>query len=104
MTKIIVLDQFSRNVDRDTPRAFAHDALALALALVLVLVLAQELVSSGQDRSLPEAQRMLAYMPYMHGASALVHTQAIALFTELGTQDNLNFGPRHKAIIHRLGR
>ena len=51
-----MLDQFSRNVYRDTPRAFAQDALAL--------VLAQELVASGQDRSLPEAQRVFAYMPY----------------------------------------
>jgi uncharacterized protein (DUF924 family) len=91
-----VLDQFSRNVYRDTPRAFAQDALAL--------VLAQELVASGQDRSLPEAQRVFAYMPYMHSESALVHTQAVALFTQLGIQDNLNFELRHKAIIDRFGR
>ncbi len=55
LAEIIVLDQFSRNVYRDTPRAFAQDALALLLA--------QELVASGQDRSLPEAQRVFAYMP-----------------------------------------
>jgi len=96
LAEIIVLDQFSRNVYRDTPRAFAQDALAL--------VLAQELVASGQDRSLPEAQRVFAYMPYMHSESALVHTQAVALFTQLGIQDNLNFELRHKAIIDRFGR
>ena len=55
LAEIIVLDQFSRNVYRDTPRAFAQDALAL--------VLAQELVASTQDRSLPEAQRVFAYVP-----------------------------------------
>ncbi|WP_322991783.1 DUF924 family protein [Limnohabitans sp.] len=48
-----MLDQFSRNVYRDTPQAFAQDALALALA--------QELVASGQDRSLPLAQRSVAF-------------------------------------------
>jgi len=96
LAEIIVLDQFSRNVYRDTPRAFAQDALAL--------VLAQELVASEQDRSLPEAQRVFAYMPYMHSESALVHTQAVALFTQLGIQDNLNFELRHKAIIDRFGR
>jgi uncharacterized protein (DUF924 family) len=96
LAEILVLDQFSRNVYRDTPRAFAHDALAL--------VLAQELVASGQDRSLPEAQRVFAYMPYMHSESALVHTQAVALFTQLGIQDNLDFELRHKAIIDRFGR
>ena len=96
LAEIIVLDQFSRNVYRDTPRAFAQDALAL--------VLAQELVASGQDRSLPEAQRVFAYMPYMHSESALVHTQAVALFTQLSTQNNQDFELRHKAIIDRFGR
>ena len=96
LAEIIVLDQFSRNVYRDTPRAFAQDALALGLA--------QELVASGQDRSLPEAQRVFAYMPYMHSESALMHSQATELFTQLGIQDNLNFELRHKAIIDRFGR
>ena len=96
LAEIIVLDQFSRNVYRDTPRAFAQDALAL--------VLAQELVASGQDRSLPAAQRVFAYMPYMHSESALVHEQAVALFSQLGIQDNLNFELRHQAIISRFGR
>ena len=86
---------------RNTPRAFAQDTLAQ------VLVLAQELVTSGQDRSLPEVQRVFAYMPYMpymHSESALVHTQAVALYTQLGIQNNLNFELRHKAIIDRFGR
>ncbi len=96
LAEIIVLDQFSRNIYRDTPRAFAQDALAL--------VLAQELVASGQDRSLAQAQRVFAYMPYMHSESALVHEQAVLLFTQLGIQDNLNFELRHKAIIDRFGR
>ena len=67
-------------------------------------MLAQELVASGQDRSLPEARRGFVYMPYMHSESALVHTQAVALFTQLGIQDNLNFELRHKAIVDRFGR
>ncbi len=96
LAEIIVLDQFSRNVYRDTPRAFAQDALALMLA--------QELVASGQDRSLPAAHRVFAYMPTMHSESALVHVQAVALFTQLGMADNLNYALRHKAIIDRFGR
>ena len=96
LAEIIVLDQFSRNVYRDTPRAFAQDALAL--------VLAQELVASTQDRSLPVAQRIFAYMPYMHSESALVHTQAVALFSQPGMESNLDFEQRHKAIINRFGR
>ena len=96
LAEILVLDQFSRNVDRDTARAFAQDALALALA--------QELVAGGQDRSLPTAQRVFAYMPYMHSESALIHEQALALFAQPGMENNLDFERRHKAIIDRFGR
>jgi uncharacterized protein (DUF924 family) len=49
LAEIIVLDQFSRNVYRDTARAFAQDALALLVA--------QELVGSGRDADLPPVQR-----------------------------------------------
>lgn len=96
LAEILVLDQFSRNVYRDTPQAFAQDALALALA--------QELVASGQDRSLPLAQRSFAYMPYMHSESALVHAQAALLFAQTGMEDTLRFEQRHQAIIERFGR
>ena len=96
LAEILVLDQFSRNVYRDTARAFAQDALALALA--------QELVASGQDRNLPTAQRVFAYMPYMHSESALIHEQALALFAQPGMENNLDFEHRHKAIIDRFGR
>jgi uncharacterized protein (DUF924 family) len=96
LAEIVVLDQFSRNIFRDTPRAFAQDALAL--------VLAQELVASGQDRCLPVAQRAFAYMPYMHSESALVQAQAVALFAQPGLENNLHFALRHQAIIDRFGR
>ena len=95
LAEILVLDQFSRNVWRDTPRAFAQDALALALA--------QELVASGQARSLPTAQRVFAYMPYMHSESAVIHEQALTLFVQPGMENNLDFERRHKAIIDRFG-
>ena len=55
LAEVLVLDQFSRTVFRDTARAFAQDALALALA--------QELVASGHDRSLTLAQRSFAHRP-----------------------------------------
>jgi uncharacterized protein (DUF924 family) len=96
LSEILVLDQFSRNVYRDTPRAFAQDALALALA--------QELVASGQDRSLPLALRSFAYIPYMHSESALVNAQAVELFSQPGLEDSLRFELRHKEIIDRFGR
>jgi uncharacterized protein (DUF924 family) len=65
LAEILVLDQFSRNIFRDTPRAFAQDALAL--------VLAQELVAGGHDQQLTPKQRAFAYMPYMHSESLAIN-------------------------------
>nr|WP_315239339.1 DUF924 family protein [uncultured Albidiferax sp.] len=96
LAEILVLDQFSRNIYRDTPQAFAQDPLALALA--------QELVASGQDRSLPVNQRAFAYMPYMHSESRAIHIQSMALFTQLGVENNLRFALHHQAIVERFGR
>ena len=96
LAEILVLDQFSRNMYRDTPQAFLQDPLALALA--------QELVATEQDRHLPAAQRPFAYMPYMHSESLVIHAQSVALFTQLGIENNLNFALRHQAIIARFGR
>ncbi len=96
LAEIIVLDQFSRNIHRGTPRAFAQDPLALALA--------QQLVASGQHLGLTVPQRRFAYMPYMHSESVLIHAQAVALFGQPGLEDNLDFELRHKAIIDRFGR
>lgn len=96
LAEIVVLDQFSRNAYRDTPRAFAQDTLAL--------VLAQELVASGHDQGLPAAQRAFAYMPYMHSESRLVHAQAVLLFSQPGLEDSLGSALRHQSIIERFGR
>ena len=96
LAEIIVLDQFSRHVYRDTPLSFAQDALALSLA--------QELVASGQDQQLSTAQRRFAYMPYMHSESPLVHAQAMQLFALPGLEEALDFEQRHQSIITRFGR
>ncbi len=96
LAEIIVLDQFSRNIYRNMPLAFAQDALALGLA--------QTLVASGQDAALSAAQRRFAYMPYMHSESAAIHAQAALLFAQPGLEDGLSFELRHKAIIDRFGR
>jgi uncharacterized protein (DUF924 family) len=96
LAEIIVLDQFSRNVWRDTPRAFAQDALALCLA--------QELVGRGDDAQLPVAHGLFAYMPYMHSESLLVHQEALRLFAQPGLEDNLRFERLHLAILERFSR
>jgi uncharacterized protein (DUF924 family) len=96
LAEILVLDQFSRNVHRDAPRAFAQDALALLLA--------QELVAGGHDRELTPAERTFAHMPYMHSESLVIHGAGLPLFASLGSEDVLSFALRHQAIIQRFDR
>lgn len=96
LAEVIVLDQFSRNLYRDSPLAFACDGMAL--------VLAQEAVAIGADHALPVRQRAFLYMPYMHSESAEIHRVAVDLFSASGLEDSLAFEYRHKAIIDRFGR
>ena len=96
LAEVIVLDQFSRNIHRGTPAAFAADPLALALA--------QEAVFVGADQGLPLHQRGFLYMPYMHSESIVIHGLAEQLFTASGLTDNLKAELRHKDIIARFGR
>jgi uncharacterized protein (DUF924 family) len=96
LAEIVVLDQFSRNIHRDSPLAFAADPLALALA--------QEAVRVDARRDLTLQQRSFLYMPFMHSESPLIHKQAVTLFSEPGLENSLEFELRHKAIIDRFGR
>jgi hypothetical protein len=59
---------------------------------------------SELEQFLTLAQRSFAFMPYMHSESALVHAQAVDLFSQPGMEDTLRFELRHKDIIDRFGR
>ena len=96
LAEIIVLDQFSRNMFRDSALAFANDTLALALS--------QEAVASGADKSLSAVEKSFLYMPYMHSESVQIHEIAVELFAREGLQNNLDFEIKHKKIIDRFGR
>ena len=96
LAEIIVLDQFSRNIYRNTPRAFAQDPMALALA--------QEAIAAGADALLEPIERSFLYLPFMHSESKMIHEKAEILYRENGLKDNLEFELRHKAIIDRFGR
>lgn len=96
LAEILVLDQFSRNIHRRRPEAFAGDGMAL--------VLAQEAVAAGLDRALEPIRRAFLYLPYMHSESALMHALAVRLFAVPGMENNLDFELRHQAIIERFGR
>ena len=96
LAEIIVLDQFSRNVYRNTPRAFAQDPMALALA--------QEAVAAGALGQLSEVERNFLLLPYMHSESRLIHEQALPLFQQYASAHSYEFERKHQAIIERFGR
>jgi len=96
LAEILVLDQFSRNIHRDTWQAFSQDPMALALA--------QEAVAAQAHMRLSPTECIFLLMPYMHSESRLIHVQAEALYREFAPPDNHDFEFRHKAIIDRFGR
>jgi uncharacterized protein (DUF924 family) len=96
LSEIIVLDQFSRNIYRNTPEAFACDEFALSLA--------KKAVAIGDDIKLSQEKRVFIYMPYMHSESLEVHDEAVELFEKLGVEESLKFEHSHRDIILRFGR
>ena len=96
LAEIIVLDQFSRNMFRDTALAFASDAMSLSLS--------QEAISCGADQALTPVQRSFLYMPFMHSESLPIHEIAVELFRKNGIRSNLDFEFSHKKIIEKFGR
>jgi len=96
LAEIIVLDQFSRNMFRDTANSFASDSLAL--------ILSQEAINVGADSELSPIERSFLYMPFMHSESLLIHDRGVELFSQTGMDNNLDFELRHRDIIERFGR
>lgn len=96
LVEIIVLDQFSRNIFRDQPGAFAADGMALLLA--------QEAITLGLDQSLEPKEQSFLYMPFMHSESTAIHDKAAALFSQPGLEFSASFEKAHKKIIDRFGR
>jgi uncharacterized protein (DUF924 family) len=96
LAEIIVLDQFSRNMFRDSPLSFANDSLALALS--------QEAISVGADQELSPIQRSFLYMPFMHSESLIIHEIGMDLYKKNEIQANLDFEIKHQKIIKKFGR
>lgn len=96
LAEIIVLDQFSRNIWRNSPRAFMQDPLALALA--------QEAVNMPEYEQLNAHEKKFILMPFMHSESPLIHEEAVRHFEALGDEQTLQYEHLHKVIIDRFGR
>jgi uncharacterized protein (DUF924 family) len=93
---VIVLDQFSRNLFRDSPKAWAQDAAALAAA--------RSAIERGFDRALPRYLRMFLYLPFEHSESLTDQERSVALFADLGDEKAYDYALRHREIIQRFGR
>lgn len=96
LAEIIVLDQFSRNIFRDTPKAFLSDKLAL--------ILAQEAIQLGKDEELSQIEKSFMYLPFMHSESLKIHNVAVELYKNNGVHSSLEFEIKHRDIIERFGR
>lgn len=95
LARIIVLDQFPRNMFRGSARAFATDAQALAAA--------RHAVAHGFDRDLLPVERQFVYLPFEHSESLADQERACELMRPLG-EELYDWALRHKQIIERFGR
>ncbi len=101
LARILVLDQFTRNMFRDTAGAFSGDALALAGA--------RAMVAAGQDATLRPEQRVFVYLPFEHSESLALQEQSVGLYQALAAQapalaNYLDYARRHHAVVARFGR
>jgi uncharacterized protein (DUF924 family) len=106
LAKIILFDQFCRNMYRNTPRAFAQDALALALAL--------EAFDNGHYAELQPVERGFVLMPLMHAESAEHQQKCVVEFKKLAAEapadlvdyfaNCADYAVKHAVIIERFGR
>ena len=96
LAEIILIDQFSRNIYRDDPKAFASDDMALALA--------EEAIRKNDHQNLETCHKQFLYMPFMHSESKFIHDIAVNLFSGPGLEKSLSYELTHKSIIDRFGR
>jgi len=103
---VITIDQFSRNMFRDSPRMFEHDARALRAALGGI--------DHGFDRKLALDERGFLYMPLMHSEDRAQQDRCVALFEAFRDElegeararvaGSVDYAKRHREIVARFGR
>lgn len=97
MAEIIVLDQFSRNLNRGTYLSYSQDQMAL--------VLSQNLMQRyPEHRNLSVDERSFIYIPWMHSESEEIHKITEKLYLELDSKRHTQSMIDHKAIIDQFGR
>lgn len=100
---ILLLDQFTRTIYRDTPDAFAGDERALALA--------QHCIAHGHHQRLPAVHQVFLYLPLEHSEDRDVQEECVELFQELHAVTGLEavagfsrYAVAHRDVIAQFGR
>lgn len=96
MAAVILLDQFSRNIHRDTARAFEADPLARALTL--------EAIDKGWDTGMSGDWQTFLYMPLMHAEDRELQTLSLEKFAQLGREQQIEYARQHAEVIAQFGR
>lgn len=96
LAKILLLDQFTRNIFRDTPRAFAGDRQALALSL--------QCQNRGDLNDLDADHCMFMLMPVMHSEDLAIHEAGLPVFKKLTNANTYDYAVQHHDIIAKFGR
>lgn len=102
---IILLDQFSRNLFRGSPRSWTQDLLALKLSL--------EGIEQGDDLELGVVERAFFYLPIEHSEDMHLQDLSVEKFGELleiapeiaGGENGLyDYAVKHRDVIEQFGR
>ena len=96
LAAVIVLDQFSRNIHRDDPRAFDADPLARQVAALAI--------DRGWDLHFGRNERMFLALPFEHSEDRADQARSVALMRALGDEEWTRYALAHQALIERFGR
>ena len=95
LARIVVLDQFPRNMFRGTARAFASDPLALESARLSL--------ERGWDRGMLPVEQLFVYLPFEHSESLADQDPAGELMKDFNAEQR-DYALRHRDITRRFGR
>ena len=101
---VILLDQFSRNLNRESPLAWAQDAVCQELAI--------EGVELGQDMALAPAETIFLYMPFQHSEIREHQDRSVELYQALSeryptsklVRGSLESAEYHRELVVKFGR
>lgn len=97
---IIVLDQFSRNLFRNTPQAFQADEQARHVA--------QHALSQGFEKELCPVECWFLFLPFEHSERLADQEISLALWATLqedaASQSAIDYAKQHAEVIQKFGR